>query len=69
MTLGFYATSEQQREQERPAARRGGRCVGASELEGLGVGGGEEAHGISEGRIPRTRKIRAPPSAPGNELQ
>ena len=50
MTLGFYATSEQQREQERPAARRGGRCVGTSELEGLGVGGREEAHGISEGR-------------------
>jgi hypothetical protein len=51
---------EQQREQERPAAHRGGRRVGASELEGLGVGGGVEAQGISEGRIPRTRKIRAP---------
>jgi hypothetical protein len=43
---------EQQREQERPAARRGGRRVGASELEGLGVGVGEEAQGIFEGRIP-----------------
>jgi hypothetical protein len=29
---------EQQHEQERPAARRGGRRVGASELEGLGIG-------------------------------
>jgi hypothetical protein len=51
---------EQQREQESPAARHGGRCVGASELEGLGVRGGEEAQGISKGRIPRARKIRAP---------
>ena len=59
---------EQQHEQERPAVRRGGRRVGASELEGLGIGGGEEAKGISEGRVTRTRKIRAP-RAPGDELQ
>lgn len=26
-----------------PAARRGGRCVGASERERLGIEGGEEA--------------------------
>ena len=55
---------EQQHEQERPAARHGGRRVGANELEGLGIGGGEEAQGISEGRVTRTRKIRAP----GDEL-
>jgi hypothetical protein len=34
---------EQQDERERPAARRGGRHVDVSELEGLGVGDGEEA--------------------------
>jgi hypothetical protein len=34
---------EQQHEQERSATRRVGRRVGASELEGLGIGGGEEA--------------------------
>jgi hypothetical protein len=60
---------EQQHEQERPAARRGGRRVGASELEGLGIRGGEEAQGTSGGRITRTRKIRAPHRAPGDELQ
>jgi hypothetical protein len=60
---------EQQHEQERPAVRRGGRRVGASELEGLGIGGGEEAKGISEGRVTRTRKVRAPRRAPGDELQ
>ena len=59
---------EEQHEQARPAARRGGKRVGASELEGLGIGGGEEAKGISEGRVTRTRKIRAP-RAPGDELQ
>jgi len=58
---------EQQHEQERPAARRGGRRVGASELEGLGIG--KEAQGTSEGRVTRTRKIRAPRRAPGDELQ
>ena len=51
---------EQQHEQERPAAHRCGRRVGASELEGLGIGRGEEAKGISERRVTRTRKIRAP---------
>jgi hypothetical protein len=40
---------EQQHEQERPAARRGGRGVGASELEGLGIGVGEEAQGPLRG--------------------
>ena len=60
---------EQQHEQEHPAARRGGRRVGASELEGLGIRGGEEAQGTSEGRTTRTRKIRAPHRAPGDELQ
>ena len=60
---------EQQHEQERPAARRGGRRVGVSELEGLGIGGEAEAKGISEGRVTRTRKIRAPRRAPGDELQ
>jgi hypothetical protein len=59
---------EQQQKQERPAARRGGRRVGASELEGLGIGGGEEAQGATEGRVTRTRKIRAPRRAPGDEL-
>ena len=39
---------EQQHEEERPATRRGGRRVGASELEGLGIGGGRGAKGISE---------------------
>jgi hypothetical protein len=42
--------------------------VGASELEGLGIGGGEEAQGTSKGRVTRTRKIRAPRRAPGDEL-
>jgi len=60
---------EQEHEQERPAARRGGRRVGASELEGLGIGVREEAQGTSEGRVTRTRKIRAPRRAPGDELQ
>ena len=41
----------------------------ASELEGLRIWGGEEAQGISEGRVTRTRKIRAPRRAPGDELQ
>ena len=49
---------EQQHEQERPATRRGGRRVGASKLEGLGIRGGEETQGASEGRITHTRKIR-----------
>jgi hypothetical protein len=60
---------EQQHEQERPAARRGGRRVGASELEGLGIGGGEEAQGTPEGRVTRTRRIRQPRRAPGDVLQ
>jgi hypothetical protein len=60
---------EQEHEQERPAARRGGRRVGASELEGLGVGGAEEAQGNPEGRVTRTRKIRQPRRAPGDVLQ
>jgi hypothetical protein len=60
---------EQEHEQERPAARRGGRRVDASELEGLGIGVGEQAQGTSEGRVTRTRKIRAPRRAPGDELQ
>jgi hypothetical protein len=42
---------EQQHEQERPAARRVGRRVGANGLEGVGIGGGEEAQGTSEGRV------------------
>jgi hypothetical protein len=41
-----HSEREQQREQERPTAHRGGRHVGASELEGLGVEGGEEAQGF-----------------------
>jgi hypothetical protein len=41
---------EEQHERERPAARRGGRRVGASELKGLGIGGGQEAQGTSKGR-------------------
>ena len=60
---------EQQHEQERPAARRGGRRVGASELEGLGIRDGEEGQETSEGRVTRTRTIRAPRRAPGDELQ
>jgi hypothetical protein len=60
---------EQQHEQERPAARRGGRRMGASKLEGLGVGGGEEAQRTSEGRVTRTRNIKAPRRAPRDELQ
>lgn len=60
---------EQEYEKERPAARYGGRRVGASELEGLGIEVGEEAQGASEGRVTRTRKIRAPRRAPGDELQ
>jgi len=42
---------EQQHEQERLAARRGGRRVGASELGGLGIRDGEEAQGTSKGRV------------------
>jgi hypothetical protein len=60
---------EQQHEQERPAARRCGRRIGASELEGLGIENGEEAQETSKGRVTRTRKIRAPSRAPGDELQ
>jgi len=60
---------EQQHEQERPAARRGGRRVGAGELEGLGIRDGEEGQETSEGRVTRTRTIRAPRRAPGDELQ
>jgi hypothetical protein len=37
--------------QERPAARRGGRYIGASELEALGVGGGEGAQGTPKGGL------------------
>ena len=60
---------EQEYEKERPAARYGGRRVGVSELEGLGIEVGEESQGASEGRVTRTRKIRAPRRAPGDELQ
>jgi hypothetical protein len=60
---------EQQHEQERPAARRRRRGIGAGELEGLGIGDEEEAQGTSEGRVTRTRKIRSPRRAPGDELQ
>jgi hypothetical protein len=60
---------EQQHEQERPAARRRRRGIGASELEGLGIGDEEEAQGTSEGRVTRTRRIRSPRRAPGDELQ
>ena len=60
---------EQQHEQERPALRRGGRRVGVSELEGLGIGGGGEAQGTSERRVTRTRRIRQPRRAPGDVLQ
>jgi hypothetical protein len=60
---------EQQHEQERPATHRGGRRIGASELKGLGIRDGEEAQETSEGRVTRTRKIRAPRRAPGDELQ
>jgi len=60
---------EQQHEQERPAARRSGRRVGASKLEGLGIRDGKEAQETSEGRVTRTRKIRAPRRALGDELQ
>jgi hypothetical protein len=60
-----HSEREQQHKQERPAARRGERRVGASELEGLGTRGGVEA----KGRVTRTRKIRAPRRAPGDELQ
>jgi hypothetical protein len=59
---------EQQHEQERPATRRGGRRVGASELEGLDIRGGEETQGASEGRVTRTRKIRAPCRAPTRRI-
>jgi hypothetical protein len=69
LTVTTRSEREQQHEQERPAVRRGGRRVGASELEGLGIGGGEEAQGISEGRVTRTSNIRAPPRGPGDELQ
>jgi hypothetical protein len=60
---------KQQHEQERPAARRGERRVGASELKGLGIRGGEEAQGTPEGRVTRTRKIRQPRRALGDILQ
>ena len=42
---------------------------GVWELEGLGIGGEEEAQGTSEGRVTRTRKIRVPRRTPGDELQ
>jgi len=57
---------EQEHEQERPAARR---RVGAGELEGLSIRDREEAQEASEERVTRTRKIRAPRRAPGDELQ
>ena len=60
---------EQQHEQERPAARRSGRRVGASELEGLGIGVGEEAQGTPDGRVTRTRRSRQPRRTPGDILQ
>ena len=60
---------EQQYEQERLAARRGGRRVSASELKGPGIEGGEEAQGTSEGRATSTRKIRAPSRALGEATQ
>jgi hypothetical protein len=60
---------EQQHEQEHPATRRGKRRVGASELEGLGIRGGEEAQGTPEGRVTRTRRIKPPRRAPGDILQ
>ena len=68
---------EQEHEQERPA-RRGGRRIGTSELEGLDIEVGEvsevgevgeEAQRTSEGRVTRTRKIRAPRRAIGDDLQ
>jgi hypothetical protein len=43
--------------------------VGASELEGLGIGGGEEAQGTPEVKVTRTRRIRQPRRAPGDILQ
>jgi hypothetical protein len=43
--------------------------LSASELEGLGIGDGQEAQGTSERRVTHTRKISAPPRAPGDELQ
>jgi hypothetical protein len=60
---------EQQHEQECPAARRGGRCVSASELVGFGTGGGEEARGTSKGRLTRTRKIGVSRRASGDRCQ
>ena len=41
---------EQEHEQERPAARRSGKRVGANELEGLDIEVEEEAQGTPEGR-------------------
>jgi hypothetical protein len=43
--------------------------MGASERERLGIEGGEEAQGTSEGRMTRTCKIRAPRRAPEDELR
>jgi hypothetical protein len=69
---------EQEHEQERPAARRSRRHISANELEGLDIEVGEvsevgevgeEAQGTSEGRVTRTRRIRAPRRATGDELQ
>jgi hypothetical protein len=60
---------EQEHEKERPAARHSGRRVGASELEGLGIEVEKEGQRTSEGRVTRTRKIRAPRRAPGDQLQ
>jgi hypothetical protein len=53
--------------QERSATRR--RRIGNNEPERLSMEGGEEAQRTSEGRVTRTRKIRAPRRAPGDELQ
>jgi hypothetical protein len=40
----------------------------AGELKRLDIRDGEEAQGASKGRVTRTRKIRAPRRAPGDEL-
>jgi hypothetical protein len=49
-------------------ARRGGGRVGDSKFKGLNIGDREEAQGTSKGRVTRTRKIRAPYRAAGDEL-
>ena len=49
-----------------PPACRGEKRIGASELEGLGIGDGEEVQGASEGRVTRNRMVRR--RAPGDIL-